>query len=39
MNNKVLPATFLVFFTLVGFFGYFLYQLSVFTIKVMVYTL
>ncbi len=37
--KHILPATFLVFFTFVGFSVYFLYQLSVFAIKVMVYTI
>jgi hypothetical protein len=37
--KSILPATFLVFFTLVGFCLYFLYQLSIFTVKVMVFAL
>ncbi|WP_299088983.1 hypothetical protein, partial [uncultured Metabacillus sp.] len=37
--KNVLPATFLVFFTFVAFGLYFLYQLGIFTIKIMVLTL
>jgi hypothetical protein len=37
--KNVIPATLLVFFTLVGFSLYFLYQLCVFTVNVMVYSL
>lgn len=39
MIKSIVPAIFLVFFTFVGFSVYFLYQLSVFAVKIMVYTL
>lgn len=39
MIKKFLPAVLLIFFTFVGFSVYFLYQLSIFTLKVMVYTI
>jgi len=39
MVKRIVPAIFLVFFTFVAFSVYFLYQLSVFTVKVMVYAM
>ncbi len=39
MIKSIVPAIFLVFFTFVAFSVYFLYQLSVFTVKVMVYAM
>jgi hypothetical protein len=39
MIKNFLPAVLLIFFTFVGFSIYFLYQLSIFTLKVMVYTI
>jgi len=39
MIKSFLPAILLIFFTFVGFSVYFLYQLSLFTLKVMVYTI
>ena len=39
MIKRIVPAIFLVFFTLVTFSVYFLYQLSVFAVKVMVYAM